>query len=78
VNSGRDGFKALTLPRNSESQTMNRVITSLRRLTGEDGQDLLEYAMLVALIAVVAVGAVTQVGNTINSVLWEVIAAASF
>ena len=57
---------------------MNRVITSLRRLTCEDGQDLLEYAMLVALIAVVAVGAVTQVGNTINSVLWEVIAAASF
>ena len=57
---------------------MNRVITSLRRLTGDDGQDLLEYAMLVALIAVVAVGAVTQVGNTINSVLWEVIAAASF
>ena len=57
---------------------MNRVITRLRRLTGENGQDLLEYAMLVALIAVVAVGAVTQVGNTINSVLWEVIAAASF
>ena len=57
---------------------MNRVITSLRRLTGDGGQDLLEYAMLVALIAVVAVGAVTQVGNTINSVLWEVIAAASF
>ena len=69
---------ALTLPRNSESQTMNRVISSLRRLTGDDGQDLLEYAMLAALIAVVAVGAVTQVGNTINSVLWEVIAAASF
>jgi Flp pilus assembly pilin Flp len=57
---------------------MNRVITSLRRLTGEDGQDLLEYALLVALIAVVAAGAVTQVGNTVNTVLWEVIAAASF
>jgi Flp pilus assembly pilin Flp len=39
---------------------------------------LLEYALLVALIAVVAAGAVTQVGNTVNTVLWEVIAAASF
>ena len=57
---------------------MNRVITSLRRLTGDDGQDLLEYALLCSLIALVAVGAVTQVGNTINSVLWQVIAAASF
>jgi Flp pilus assembly pilin Flp len=44
----------------------------------EDGQDLLEYSLLCALIALVAVGAVTQVGNTINTVLWEVIAAASF
>jgi Flp pilus assembly pilin Flp len=45
---------------------------------GEEGQDLLEYSLLCALIALVAVGAVTQVGNTINTVLWEVIAAASF
>jgi Flp pilus assembly pilin Flp len=57
---------------------MSRVITSLRRLTGDDGQDLLEYALLSSLIALVAVGAVTQVGNTINTVLWQVIAAASF
>jgi Flp pilus assembly pilin Flp len=57
---------------------MDRLMNSLRRLVLDDGQDLLEYAMLCALIAVVAVGAVTQVGNTINSVLWQVIAAASF
>jgi Flp pilus assembly pilin Flp len=57
---------------------MDRLMHSLRRLAFDDGQDLLEYAMLVALIAIVAVGAVTQVGNTINSVLWQVIAAASF
>ncbi|HEX7085239.1 MAG TPA: hypothetical protein VF198_02665 [Vicinamibacterales bacterium] len=43
-----------------------------------DGQDLLEYGLLCALIALVAVGAVTTVGTTINEVLWEVIAAASF
>ena len=57
---------------------MDRLMNSLRRLVLDDGQDLLEYAMLCALIALVAVGAVTQVGNTINSVLWQVIAAASF
>jgi Flp pilus assembly pilin Flp len=43
----------------------------------EEGQDLLEYAVLVALIALVAVGAVSRVGDTINAVLWEAIAAAS-
>jgi pilus assembly protein Flp/PilA len=58
---------------------MDRVTTFVARLVRRDqGQDLLEYGLLVALIAIVAVGAVTQVGNTINSVLWEVIAAASF
>lgn len=51
------------------------VIAGLRE---QDGQDLLEYAMLCALIALVAVGAVTTVGNTINVVLWQVIAAANF
>jgi Flp pilus assembly pilin Flp len=57
---------------------MDRLVTLIGRLARrEDGQDLLEYAMLCALIALVAVGAVTQVGNTINTVLWEVIAAAN-
>jgi Flp pilus assembly pilin Flp len=42
-----------------------------------DGQDLLEYAILIALIALVAVGAVRTVGDTINTVLWQAIAAAS-
>jgi Flp pilus assembly pilin Flp len=45
-----------------------------RRLGSQDsGQDLLEYALLVALIAMVAVSAVTQVGSTINTVFWEAI-----
>jgi Flp pilus assembly pilin Flp len=48
-----------------------------QRLRGDDGQDLLEYAMLVALIAIVAVGAVTSVGNVINQTLWQVIAASN-
>jgi Flp pilus assembly pilin Flp len=43
-------------------------------LDDDSGQDLLEYALLVALIALVAVGAVTTVGTTINSVFWTYIA----
>ena len=42
----------------------------------EDGQDLLEYGLLMALIAIVALGAVQAVGNAINSVFWQSIAAA--
>jgi pilus assembly protein Flp/PilA len=42
-------------------------------LDDDSGQDLLEYALLVALIAVVAVGAVTTVGTTINTVFWTYI-----
>jgi Flp pilus assembly pilin Flp len=43
----------------------------------EDGQDLLEYGLLVALIALVALGAVTTLGVTISHVFWDAIAAAS-
>jgi len=48
-----------------------------RRVRSEDGQDLLEYALLCGLIALVALGAVTAVGNQINDVLWKVIAASN-
>ena len=41
----------------------------------EEGQDLIEYALLVGLVALVAVSAVTQVGQTIKDVFWNVIAA---
>ena len=34
----------------------------------EEGQDLLEYALLVALIALVAVGAVTAAGGKVDQV----------
>ena len=49
-----------------------------RRFAVQDsGQDLLEYALLVALIVVVAVSAVTQVGTTIKTVFWDAIATAT-
>jgi pilus assembly protein Flp/PilA len=41
----------------------------LHRLTArEDGQDLLEYALLVALIAIVAVAAVTAAGVKVDAI----------
>ena len=42
-------------------------------LDDESGQDLLEYALLVALVVLVAIGAVTTVGTTINTVFWTYI-----
>lgn len=44
-----------------------------RSLDNESGQDLLEYALLVALIVLVAIGAVATVGTTINTVFWSYI-----
>jgi Flp pilus assembly pilin Flp len=41
----------------------------MRTLMRDDsGQDLLEYALLVALIALVAVAAVTSSGQAVNSI----------
>ena len=42
-------------------------------LDDETGQDLLEYALLVALVVLVAIGAVTTVGTTIHTVFWSYI-----
>ena len=64
------------LPRNA-SVVMDRLFALVQSLRHDDGQDLLEYAMLCALIALVAIGAVTAVGNQINTVLWQVIAASN-
>jgi Flp pilus assembly pilin Flp len=51
------------------------IVNRLRR--NEQGQDLMEYGLLLALIAVFAMGAVGLVGNTILNVFWSAIAAAS-
>jgi Flp pilus assembly pilin Flp len=40
----------------------------------EEGQDLLEYAFLVALIALVAIGAVASVGQAVSTFFWNNIA----
>jgi Flp pilus assembly pilin Flp len=41
------------------------------------GQDLIEYALLVALIVIVVIAAVSPVGMTLKTVFWDVIAASS-
>jgi pilus assembly protein Flp/PilA len=46
---------------------------SIRR--NDEGQDLLEYALLVALIAIVAVGAVTTAGQTVAQIFGDIAAA---
>ena len=47
----------------------------LKNLKSEEGQDLLEYALLVALIALVAVGAVTAAGDKVNTIFNQIASA---
>lgn len=49
-------------------------IASVHLHRSEDGQDLLEYGLLVALIALFALGAVSTVGQTVHDVFWQAIA----
>lgn len=44
------------------------------RLREEEGQDLLEYGLLVAAIALFALAAVTSLGQTIHTIFWQAIA----
>jgi pilus assembly protein Flp/PilA len=49
------------------------LITRLRALVNKDeGQDLLEYALLVALIALVCVGAITLAGTNVNIIFGKI------
>jgi len=41
---------------------MSQLVAIVKSLRNEEGQDLLEYALLVALIALIAIGAVTAAG----------------
>ena len=49
---------------------LNNFLSLLKK--NEDGQDLLEYALLVALIAIVAVGAVTAAGNQVSAIFTQI------
>jgi len=49
----------------------------LDRIRQEDGQDLLEYALLVALIALVCVGAIGLAGSNVNVIFGRIATALS-
>jgi Flp pilus assembly pilin Flp len=50
-------------------------VRAWRRFGAQDsGQDLLEYALLVALIVAVVMTAVSPLGTTIKTVFWDAIA----
>jgi len=54
---------------------MGAVVALVHKLVFRpDGQDLIEYGLLVALIAIVAVFAVSAVGVTVNNVFWQTFA----
>lgn len=59
--------------RRKEMAHLVQLVRSFRR--EEDGQDLLEYALLVALIALVAIGAVTAAGVKVQAVFNAIVAA---
>jgi Flp pilus assembly pilin Flp len=50
-------------------------VNSFRR--NEEGQDLLEYALLVALIALIAIGAVGLAGQSVNTIFGKIATALS-
>jgi pilus assembly protein Flp/PilA len=55
---------------------MTTLTASVRTfLVRDEGQDLLEYALLVALIALVAVGAITAAGTNVNTIFANIAAA---
>jgi pilus assembly protein Flp/PilA len=52
-----------------------KLVNMLRTfVNNEEGQDLLEYALLVALIAIVAVAAVTAAGSKVDAVFKDIAA----
>jgi pilus assembly protein Flp/PilA len=44
-------------------------------VSNDEGQDLLEYALLVALIALVAIAAVTAAGGSVKTIFTNIAAA---
>jgi pilus assembly protein Flp/PilA len=48
---------------------MSQLVTFVKSFVrNEEGQDLLEYALLVALIALIAIGAVGAAGGAVNNI----------
>ena len=51
------------------------LVTRFRKFVwAEEGQDLLEYALLVGLIALVAIVAITSAGSSVNTIFTNIAA----
>jgi Flp pilus assembly pilin Flp len=58
-----------------EEGAMGRMLALVNRMSKSDeGQDLMEYALIAALIATGAILMMTTVGSEVNSLLWVPIA----
>jgi pilus assembly protein Flp/PilA len=55
-----------------ERDLMNLIARLRALLRGTSGQDLLEYALLVALIALVCVGVITSTGTNVQSIFTKI------
>jgi pilus assembly protein Flp/PilA len=53
--------------------TLNSLIMNIR--SREEGQALVEYALILSLISVVAIGALTLIGTNVNNILTTIAAA---
>jgi len=51
---------------------MNAIASIRRFVRDEEGQDLIEYALLVALISLVAVGAIGAAGTAVNDIFGNI------
>ncbi len=51
---------------------MNLITRLRKRLRGTAGQDLLEYALLVALIALVCVAVITTTGTNVQGIFTKI------
>jgi pilus assembly protein Flp/PilA len=61
---------------NARREEVMSLVSYLRTLARDDeGQDLLEYALLVALIALVCVAAITSAGTNVQTIFTNIAAA---
>ena len=61
------------LPFQERREDVKQMVITLRnRMRNDEGQDLLEYALLVALIALVCVGAITLAGSNVNTIFGNI------
>jgi Flp pilus assembly pilin Flp len=75
IGNGRGANPAAQVHRRGDAfqeDVMTALVNFLNSVRKDEGQDLLEYALLVALIAIVAVGAVTAAGQAVDGIFSQI------